>query len=213
MLATPGLAIMVATVLPRLLGAWRPATPAVAGAAIFAASFLLLPQVAVSPAGMRSRAAAPLRDRQRLAAEPVPAAPATTAGGRVGAGLATAPQCCQAASVPMPRFIAFMNHLHAIIGNRTTYVVSFPAGYPRLVDFVADLAPAPVPVDVHTMVTNMPQYRAYLANFRRDVLPKTGALVTPSLGAAEARYFRDSYPNARLIILTYRHKPLYVLIR
>jgi hypothetical protein len=39
------------------------------------------------------------------------------------------------------------------------------------------------------------------------------ALVTPSLGAAEARYFCDSYPNARLIILTYRYKPLYVLIR
>jgi hypothetical protein len=213
MLAAPGLAIMAATVLPRLLGAWRPVTLAVAGAAIFAASFLLLPRLAVKPASVHSRAAAPYRDRQRLAAEPAPAAPVTIAGRRVGAGLETARQCCQAASVPMPYFIAFMNHLHAIIGNRTTYVVSFPAGYPGIVYFVADLTPAPVPIDVHTMVLNRPQYRAYLASFRSSVLPRTAALVTPSLGAAEARYFRDFYANARVVTLTYRDKPLYVLLR
>jgi uncharacterized membrane protein (UPF0136 family) len=213
LLITPGLAIMTATVLPRLLGAWRPVTLAVAGAALFAASFLLLPQAAVRPASIRSWAAAPYQDRQRLAAEPAPAAPMTIAGRRVGAGLTTARQCCQTASVPMRDFIAFMNHLHAIIGNRTTYVVSFPSGYPGIVYFVADLTPAPVPIDVHTMVLNMPQYRTYLANFRSSVLPRTGALVTPSLGAAEARYFRDFYPNARVITLTYRDKPLYVLLR
>jgi hypothetical protein len=109
--------------------------------------------------------------------------------------------------------VAFMNRLNAIIGGRTTYVVSFPAGYPGLVYFVADLTPAPVPIDLHTMVMNVPQYRAYLADFRSSVLPGTGALVTPSLGAAEARYFRDRYANARVIKLTYRGRPLYVLIR
>jgi hypothetical protein len=92
-------------------------------------------------------------------------------------------------------------------------VVGFPAGYPGLVYFVADLTPAPVPLDLHTMVMNVPQYRAYLADLRGSVLPRTGAVVTPSLGAAEARYFRDLHPNARLITLTYRGKPLYVLIR
>ena len=160
MLVAPGLAIMVATVLPRLLGAWRPVTLAVAGVAIFAASFLLLPQSAVAPASVRSWAAAPYRDRQRLAAEPPSAAPLTIAARRVGAGLQATRQCCQAASVPMPSFTAFMNHLHAIIGNRTTYVVSFPAGYPGIVYFVADLTPAPVPIDLDTMVLTKPQYRA-----------------------------------------------------
>jgi hypothetical protein len=213
MLAVPGLVIMAATALPRLLGAWRPVTLAVAGAAVFAASFLLLPRSAVSPASVHAVAAAPYRDRQRLAAQPAPAAPATIAGLRVGAGLATARQCCQNASVPMPRFIAFMDQLHAIIGDRVTYVVSFPAGYPGLVYFVADLTPAPVPIDEHTMVLNMPQYRAYLADFRAGVLPRTAALITPSLSAAEARYFRDFYANARVITLAYRHKPVYVLLR
>jgi hypothetical protein len=42
------------------------------------------------------------------------------------------------------------------------------------------------------------------------VLPRTAALVTPSLGAAEARYFRIPYPNARMITLSYRHEPVYV---
>jgi hypothetical protein len=212
-LATPGLVIMTATVLPRLLGARHPVTLAAAGVAAVAASFLLLPWGVVSPASVRSLAAAPYRDRQRLAAEPAPAAPTTTAGGRVGAGLAAAPQCCQDASVPMPTFIAFMDSLHAIIGDRTTYVVSFPAGYPGLVYFAADLTPAPVPIDLHTMVLNVPQYVAYLADFRSSVLPRTEALVTPSLGAAEAQYFLDRYAGARVITLSYRDMPLYVLIR
>jgi hypothetical protein len=213
MLATPALVIMVATAAPRLLGAWRPVTLAVAGVAIFATSFLLLPEGAIRPASVQSWAAAPYRDRLRLAAEPAPATPTTVAGRRVGGGLEAARQCCQVASVPMPEFTAFMNHLHAIIGSRTTYVVSFPAGYPGIVYFVADLTPAPVPIDVHTMVLNRPQYRAYLASFRTSVLPGTGAVVTPSLRAPEARYFRDLYPSARVITLTYRDRPLYVLLR
>jgi hypothetical protein len=212
MLAIPGLVIMAATVLPRLLGARRPATLAAAGVAMFAASFLLLPLAAVSPSRAASLAAAPYGDRQRLAREPAPAAPTTIAGLRVGAGLAASPQCCQDNSVPMPQLVAFMDQLHAIIGSRTTYVVSFPAGYPGLVYFAADLTPAPVPIDVHTMVMNVPQYRAYLADLRSSVLPRTGALVTPSLGAAEALYFRDLHPNARLITLTYLGMPLYVLV-
>ena len=211
-LAVPGLAIMTATVLPRLLGARRRVTLAYAAVALFAASFLLLPVAVVTPASVHGWAVAPLRDRQRLAAEPAPAAPGTIAGQRVGAGLATAAQCCQNVSVSMPEFIAFMDHLHAVIGNRTTYVADFP-GYPGLVYFVADLTPAPVPLDLHTMVMNVPQYRAYLADFRSSVLPRTEALVTPSLNAAEAVYFRDSYPGARMITLSYQGAPVYVLLR
>jgi len=213
MLAAPGLVIMAATVLPRLLGAWRPVTLTVAGVAVVGASFLLLPWGMVSPASAASLAAAPYLDRQRLAAEPAPAAPTTTAGVRVGAWLAATPLCCQHVSVPMPSLIAFMDHLHAIIGDRTTYVVSFPAAYPGLVYFVADLTPAPVPIDVHTMVVNMPQYAAYLADFQSSVLPKTGALVTPSLDAAEARYFLDRYAHAREFAVSYGDQLLYVLIR
>jgi hypothetical protein len=213
MLATPGLVIMAATVLPRLLGAWRRVTLAAAGVAVVAASFLLLPWGMVTPASATSLAAAPYLDRQRLAAEPAPSAPTTTAGGRLGAWLAAIPLCCQGVSVPMPSLIAFMDYLHAIIGDRPTYVVSFPAAYPGLVYFVADLTPTPVPIDVHTMVMNVPQYAAYLADFQSSVLPETRALVTPSLDAAEAQYFLDRYAGAREIALSYGDELLYVLIR
>ena len=54
---------------------------------------------------------------------------------------------------------------------------------------------------------------AYLADFQTSVLPRTEALVTPSLAAAEAQYFRDRYPGARVISLSYGDKPYYVLIR
>ena len=76
---------------------------------------------------------------------------------------------------------------------------------------MADLTPAPVPTDVHTMVLNRPQYDAYLADFRSSVLPRTAALITPSLGAAEAQYFRDFYANARVITLP--HLPRHAGVR
>ena len=36
-------------------------------------------------------------------------------------------------------------------------------------------------------------------------------MVTLGLGVAEARYFRDFYPDARVITLTYLDRPVYVL--
>jgi hypothetical protein len=213
MLVVPGLSIMTATLLPRLLGAVRPLILAVAGVAIFAGSLLLLPSSADSPARVLSLAAAPYQDRARLAAEPTPTALLTPAGSRVGAGLAAAPQCCQYPGMTMPDLIAFMNKLHAIIGNRTAYVVRFPDNYPGAVYFVADLRPAPVPIDVTTMVITGRQYVAYLRDFRSSVLPRTGALVTVSLDLPQVNYFRHRYANARVISLRYLKTPVYVLLR
>jgi hypothetical protein len=213
MLAVPGLSIMTATVLPRLLGAMRPLVLAVAGVAIMAGSILLLPSSAYNPASVRSAMAAPYRDRERLAAEPTPAVPVTPAGRRVGAGLAAASQCCSRSDMSMPGFVAFMDRLHAIIADRTAYVAGFPDTYPGVVYFVADLRPAPVPLDVRTMVMTTPQYLSYLTDFRNRVLPRTGALVTVSLDASEARYFRRRYSSARVVTLRYLGRPVYVLLR
>jgi hypothetical protein len=221
MLAVPGLAIMTATAAPRLLGAVRPVTLGIAGIATFAASFLLLPRGAVSPASVGSVAVAPYRDRWRLAAEPTPPLSATIASQRVGAGLAGAPQCCRTPGMTMPGFITLMNRLHAIIGDRTAYVATFPDNYPGAVYFAADLTPAPVPLDVHTMVMNTAQLAAYRADFPSRVLPTTAALVTASLGAVEAQLFRHFDADTRVITLTYPGRPpagpnawrVYVLLR
>jgi hypothetical protein len=212
LLVVPALVIVVATVLPRLCGARQRPTLALAGIALFAASFLLLPAKDFGPASIREHLEAPYRDRQRLAAKPAASPPTTVAGQRVGAGLLGAATCCQGSTWSMPRFITLMNQIHAIVGSRTAYVVSIPAGYPGLVYFVADLNPAPISLDPYTLVMNEPQLTAFLANFRTSVLPRTQAVITPSLSAPEARLFLHRYKHYRLVTLSYLGSPLYVLI-
>ena len=183
-----------------------------AGAAIVVASFAILPPHAYQPSVLRAQAIAPYQDRQRLAAEPDPPEPATAAARRVGRGLADISQCCRRDSEAMGQFIALMNRIHAIIGKRTTYVVGFPGGYTGAVYFVADLKPAPVPMDLKTMVFTTAQRRTYMSAFRTSVLPQTKALVTQHLDATEAQAFLQRYPNARKVTLTYYDRPYYVLL-
>jgi hypothetical protein len=213
LLMVPALVVMTASGLPRLLGAERRVTLAVAAGALTAASFLLLPRGAFTPAGVRSWAAAPFLDRQRLAALPAPAEPATLAGRRVGAGLDDASRCCQGSPVPMPEFVRLMQRIHALVGNRTAYVADFPGEYPGLVYFGADLNPAPVSSDPYSSIETEPELTAFLADFRRRVLPQTQAVLTDALGTPEAGYFLRRYPTARRVTLRFGGQPYYLLLR
>ncbi len=212
LLMVPALVVTVATVLPRALGARGRVPLAVAGAVIVVASFALLPTSALKPSAAYDRAVTPYLDRLRLAAVPAPPALTTLAARRVGPELTRAQTCCARQSEPMGQFLTLMNRVHAIIRNRTTYVVDFPGGYPGLVYFVADLKPAPYPIELHTMVFTIAQRRAYMSTFRRRVLPQTQALVTSSLSVNEARSFLHRYPRAKTITLTYAGRPYFVLL-
>lgn len=212
LLAVPALVVVVATVLPRLLGGRRRATLIGVGAALAAASFALLPYGAYSWSGVRTTAEVPYLDRQHLAAGPQADQPATLAARRVGTGLAEAPNCCQSGHQSMQSFIATMNRLHTLIGNRASYVVDVPHGYPGLIYFVADLNPAPFQYDKYTTVLNAPQLQAYMTYFRTYMLARTQALVTTRLDAREARYFLQRYPHARRIDLGLDGQPYYVLL-
>jgi len=213
LLMVPALVIMTATVLPRLFGAQRRATVAIAGAVLIVASFALLPYKAFAWTSVRSAAEAPYLDRQQLAAGPRPGPPATPAGRRVGAGLDGASQCCQGSHVSMPDFVNLMNRIHAIIGDRPAYVADFPRAYPGLVYFVANLAPAPVSSDKYSSIMTEPELKAFLADFRMRVLPQTQAVLTASLDTPEARFFLQRYATARRITLSYGGQPYYVLLR
>lgn len=213
-LTVPALAVVAATVLPRLLGIqWREA--AVAGTvALFAASFVLLPRAAFTRASVRSWAEAPHLDRQQLAAAPASGKPTTLAGQRVGAGLDRASVCCQGSPVSMPDFIHLMERIHEIVGDRTAYVANFHGAYPGLVYFGADLNPAPVSSDPDSSIETEPERKAFLADFRTRVLPQTQAVLTFSVkGSPEARYFLQRYPDARRVTLHYGHKAYYILLR
>jgi hypothetical protein len=212
LLVLPALIVAGATALPRLLGARRLLTLVLAGAALVAGSLTLIPLRAYEPASIGAKAEAPWTDRQRLAAAPAPAPPATLAAQRVGAGLWASPDCCGRVSESMADFIQLGNELHAVIGNRATYVVGFAGGYPGILYFIADLRPAPFPLDAHTMVLTAAQAAAYESNFRTVVLPHTQALVTQSLQATEATAFRAHYPHAVTIALRYRYRRIWVLL-
>jgi hypothetical protein len=218
LLAVPALVVIVATALPRLLGARGGLTMVLTGAAVVAASLVLLPLRTFEWSAVRTHAEAPYLERQRLAAEPAASVPATVAGQRVGAGLATARTCCEFSVWSMPQFIQLMDRIHAIIGNRTTYVQDVPGGfpgllYPGLIYFVADLTPAPIPLDPYTLVFNEPQRRAYLAYFGQYVLPRTQALVTSDLSSPEAADFLSRYRHAdRTITLSFAGRPYYVVL-
>jgi hypothetical protein len=73
LLMVPALVIITGTVLPRIWGAQRRVTAAVAGAALVVASFALLPSQAYAWTTLRSWAEAPYLDRQQLAAAPAAA--------------------------------------------------------------------------------------------------------------------------------------------
>ena len=205
MLAVPVLVVAAATGLPRLLGGRGWITVGLAGVLIFAASFLLLPVKSYEFSSIGGQAAAPDLDRARLAAEPVLPAPPALADQRVGQGLWARLACCQSFSESMTSFMQLADQIHAIVGNRVTYVENFMAGYTGLIYFVADLRPAPVPLDLRTMVFTKQQENAYLATFRQSVLPKTQALVTGNLLTTQVRAFVRRYPHYQLIGLHWVH--------
>lgn len=213
LLMVPGLVIVAGTALPREFGAKRRVTVAVVCAALVVASCKCLPQRAYAWASVRTVAEAPYLDRQHLAATARPATPTTVAGRRVGPGLDDAPSCCQGTPASMAKFIALMNRVHAIIGDRTAYVAGVHGGYPGLVYLVADLNPAPVSSDVYSSIETEPELRAYMADFRTRVVPQTQALFTTSLQAPEARYFLQRYTNARRVTLHFLRSPYYILLR
>jgi hypothetical protein len=214
LLMVPALVIMTGAVLPRLFGAQRRVTVAIAGAALVAASFVLLPAKAFAWTSVRSAAERPYLDRQQLAAAPRSGMPTTLAGWRVGPGLSGAAQCCQGAPVSMGEFVRLMERIHVMVGDRTAYVANFHGAYPGLVYFVADLNPAPISsyeYDGSTLTES--QMRTYLTHFRTRVLPHTQALLTFTTKAPEARYFLRRYPSARQIKLHYDNQDYFVLLR
>ncbi len=212
MLGVPALVVVAASAPPGRLGARGYTALVLAGAALVAGAFALLPLASFQWAGVAARLEAPYLDRMRLAGAAGPRAPVTMAGRRVGAGLDAALVCCQKSTLAMPGFVRLMNRIHSLIGNRVTYVTDFPHGYPGVIYFVANLNPAPIPVEPGTMVLNSAQLRSYIADFKTEVLPVTRALVTSSLNEPETKAFLARYRSARRIRLSYLGKAYYVIL-
>ena len=113
----------------------------------------------------------------------------------------------------MARLIRLMNKIHRIVGDRPAYVENFPDGYPGLVYFLADLKPAPIPLEPATMLLTETQRIDFGRTFLRDVAPRTGAVLTDNPTYTEPSEYLSLYPHARKVALLYRGKPYYVLLR
>jgi hypothetical protein len=210
MLALPVALVLVVAYLPRVLHLRRVPALAVAGA-VTIATLVLVPHSQYGLAAIRDRVEAPYLGRQAAAAAPAPAQPRSPAERRIGPGLAATPICCTASTVTMPQLAAFMDRLHGIIGDRPTYVASFSDAYPGLVYFLADLRPAPIYLEVWTLVTNARIHDDFERFFLRH-LDETKAIVTVDRDQPEVAEFNHRYPDHRVVSVEYRNKPLYVYL-
>jgi hypothetical protein len=213
MLPVPVFVAVVAVTLPGRLGARRPATLVIGGALVVACALTLVPRGQFRAAMMWQRLEAPYVGRRAVSGQPVVPAVDSLAAGRVGPGLAGAPVCCTGSSVSMAELIRLMNRIHRLVGDRTAYVASFPDVYPGVIYFLADLRPAPIPLDPSTMVLTGAHRDGYALDFRTRTLKSVRALLTDDLGSFEPENFIAAYPRYREVVLRYGQKPYYLLLR
>ena len=67
--------------------------------------------------------------------------------------------------------------------------------------------------DKYSSIETEPGLTTFLADFRTRVLPQTQAILTDNLQAPEAQDFRQRFPNASQIALSYEGLPYYILLR
>jgi hypothetical protein len=184
-----------------------------AGVAIAAVPFLLMPHSQYSWSTVEGRLKAPYDDRRALAARPAPAAPASLAAERVGPGLWQAPVCCTSVNAPMSTFIALLNRIHAVVGDRPTAIANdFGGVLPTALYFLADLRPAPSVQEPWVMVITQRQYAEWYDYYQRHIA-NVGAVITDNLQEPVATIFLAAYPRARRVTLSWLGVPRYILLR
>ena len=213
-LVLPLLIVLTVAYLPRLLG-WRPRISlAVIGLLSIVIAALALPLRSFSDAPRRLWS--PIAARYSLLTRTAPPAVSpTTAGTRIGRGLADARVCCttsiQLRSVPMPQLVSFLNQLHDVVGPRRAYVTSDLLDATGLLYFGAHLNPAMMYVEPGTMLVDQHVTRRYMAYFAAHVRG-VGALVTLGAVTKELTYFESAFPRFRDIHLTAGNQDVHVLL-
>lgn len=134
---------------------------------------------------------------------------ATVAFRRAGSHLTREPLMC-AYSVPMLDGLRFMNEIHDLVRSRKTYV-SFWYGlaHPGLFYFMADLHPAPVYLDIATMVVNSDLRDQFLKHFNSHISDIECVIsITPD--APEMVLFRGGHPDAVFLERIVHRKKFYI---
>ncbi len=111
----------------------------------------------------------------------------------------------------MREFLTFASELHDIVGQRKTYIAYIGNVYTGLIYFMADLMPAPYPLDLETMTINA-DLRGLVIEHMRAHPEDYECFIGPSLEATEAQVFLAGHSGAVTLPWKLGPSPLYVLL-
>ena len=94
----------------------------------------------------------------------------------------------------MRTFLEFASDIHDLVGQRKTYVASIGNIYTGLLYFMADLTPAPYPLDLETMTINA-RLREIVLDHMRTYPDDYECFIGTSLEQTEA-VFLELHPGA-----------------
>jgi len=111
----------------------------------------------------------------------------------------------------MRTFLEFASDIHDLVGRRRTYIGPIGNIYTGLLYFMADLTPAPYPLDLETMTINA-KLRQIVIDHMRTHPEDYECFIGTSLDQTEARVFMDLHPGAVTVQRRMGPVMLYVLL-
>jgi hypothetical protein len=135
--------------------------------------------------------------------------------------LADEPTLAAGSGLSMREFLEFASDLHDLVGTRKTYVADVGSGcmmtargecvWAGAVYFMADLMPAPYPLDRDTMTINDPLRRRVIEHIRTHARDYE-CVVTNSLSTPESEAFLSRHPDATVVQRQLGRHPVYILL-
>jgi hypothetical protein len=178
-------------------------------AAIAAIALWVYPLVGDYAVHVFSELGAPLRRFAAYHAPPLPPADPRIPFQRVTGDFADEPHVYED-GVPMRAFLEEMSALRDIVGTRRTMVLAMPGLSPGIVNFVADLTPAPhFMAREMIMADMMPESLKWL----KSHIDQYDCIVTDDLEDAETVAFRQAYPSAQVVNRFLGADPYYIVLR
>jgi hypothetical protein len=210
MIALPFILVQGVLELPALLASTR-AARAVIRAAFIVTALLLYPLLNFQV--WRNAVVGPIsKFSVNVAPASAAAADNRIADRRATVGLANEPVFADDRALSMRSFLDFANDVHDIVGGRKTYVMDLGGrAWTGTLYFMADLTPAPYPLDRETMTINA-TLRMRVADHIRSHPGDYECFIGTSLDAPEARAFLDGHPGATTLKRPLGTSTVYILL-
>jgi len=141
----------------------------------------------------------PIRDDERVAFK------------RTTRLLSDEPMLAPGSGLSVRSFLDLASELHETVGQRKTYIGPLGSVYTGLLYFMADLTPAPYPLDLETMTING-NMRALVIDHMRKHPEDYECFIGTSLSETEAEVFLEAHPDALTLTRQLGPTMIYVLL-